>query len=55
MTAEKYGGELSVYARDHLFCLDVILPARKAASPVPDAQNSQNTQNAPPAPAASAP
>ena len=55
MTAEKYGGELSVHARDHLFCLDVILPARKAASPVPDAQNSQNTQNAPPAPAASAP
>lgn len=27
MTAEKYGGEMSVHAKDHLFCLDVILPA----------------------------
>ena len=31
MTAEKYGGEMSVHARDNLFCLDVILP-RPAAS-----------------------
>lgn len=27
MTAEKYGGEMSVHAKDHLFCLDVILPS----------------------------
>ena len=26
MTAEKYGGEMSVHARNHLFILDVILP-----------------------------
>lgn len=26
MTAEKYGGEMSVHTRDHLFCLDVVLP-----------------------------
>lgn len=26
MTAEKYGGEMSVHAKDHLFVLDVILP-----------------------------
>lgn len=28
MTAEKYGGEMSIHTRDHLFSLDVILPAR---------------------------
>lgn len=27
MTAEKYGGEMSVHAQDNLFSLDVILPA----------------------------
>lgn len=27
MTAEKYGGEMSVHAKDHLFCLDAILPS----------------------------
>lgn len=32
MTAEKYGGEMSVHAKDHLFCLDVILPGSAAAS-----------------------
>lgn len=26
LTAEKYGGEMSVHAKDHLFCVDVILP-----------------------------
>lgn len=26
LTAEKYGGEMSVHARDHLFCVDVVLP-----------------------------
>ena len=31
MTAEKYGGEMSVHAKDHLFCLDVILPHPVAA------------------------
>ncbi len=28
MTAEKYGGEMSVHAADHLFSLDVVLPLR---------------------------
>lgn len=28
MTAEKYGGEMSVHAGDRLFCVDVILPCR---------------------------
>lgn len=26
LTAEKYGGEMSVHAKDHLFCVDVVLP-----------------------------
>lgn len=26
LTAEKYGGEMSVHAKDQLFCVDVILP-----------------------------
>lgn len=28
MTAEKYGGEMSVHAGDRLFCVDVILPCQ---------------------------
>ena len=32
MTAEKYGGEMSVHTKDHLFCLDVILPSPAPAS-----------------------
>ena len=39
MTAEMYGGELSVHARDHLFCLDVILPARTVSAPAPAPQS----------------
>ena len=31
LTAEKYGGEMSVHARDHLFCVDVVLPQPVAA------------------------
>ena len=26
--SEKYGGEMSVHAADHLFSLDVVLPLR---------------------------
>lgn len=32
MTAEKYGGEMSVHAKDHLFCLDVVLPSLASVS-----------------------